>query len=83
MKKLTKKLDSMIIAAKLKLDDLMSKEEGMETLEVVIVAFIGILIAAAVVAFIGKDKDSGLLKNIFKSINTKLKDIFGSDFEGG
>ena len=77
MKKLIRKLDSKIIAAKLMLDEFISKEDGMETLEMAIVVMIGLVIAGIVVTVIGKNKDEGLLAKIFGNIDTAITDIFG------
>ena len=71
-----RKLDSKFIAAKLRFDDLMSNEDGMETLETVIVVILAIVVAGAVITMIGKDKDEGILHLIYSKIENAINEIF-------
>lgn len=76
MKKLMRKLDSKFIAAKLRFDEIMSNENGMETLETVIVVILAIVVAGAVITMIGKNQDDGILKLIYTKIKDAIDEIF-------
>ena len=73
MKKLIRKLDSKIIAARIRFDELMSKEDGMQTLEMVLLIIVGIIVAGLVVELLtGKDGNGGLIRKLFNAIEKKL-----------
>jgi len=75
LKKLIRKLDSKIIAARLRFDELMSKEDGMQTLEMVLLIIVGIIVAGLVVELLtGKDGNGGLIRKLFNAIEKKLRD---------
>ena len=85
MKKLIKKLDKTFIAARLRFGELMSKEDGMETLETVIVIILAIVVAGVVITALGDSSDKNtVLGKIFDKINTGIDNIFnGKKANGG
>lgn len=52
-------------------ENLKNNEDGMETVQAIILVVVGLVIVAVLVSIIGTSKDSG----IFKTITDKLKEI--------
>ncbi len=75
MGKFIKKLDRSIVDARIRLAELMSKEDGMETLETVIVVILAIVVAGAVITMIGKNQDEGILKLIYDKIKGLIENL--------
>lgn len=62
--------------AKLKLMKLANEEDGMQTIEAVILIAIAVIVAAFIVnALTGDDNGKGLIDRIFDAIVEKLKDM--------
>lgn len=54
-----------------KIASLKDNEDGMETVQAIILVVVGLVIVAALITIIGKDSDSGL----FAVVKKKLKEI--------
>lgn len=61
-----------------KADRFMEEEDGMEVLQAVILVAIALVVAAALLAIIGKNADDGLLGEIHKKIDSEFSGLFSS-----
>ena len=69
--------------AKAKLDKLSKAEDGMETLETIILIAIAVIVASFIINFLTKGKfdgsDKGLIGYMFDKIGESIKAIFTTD----
>ena len=67
--------------AKAKFDKLTKSEDGMETIETVILIAIAVIVASFIINFLTKgkfgDSDQGLVGYIFEKVGAAIKDMFG------
>lgn len=73
-------------SAKAKIEKLTSGEDGMETLETIIIVAIAVVVAGFIINFLTKGKfggeegsDQGLIGYMFDKIGNAIKDIFNVD----
>lgn len=77
MNKLMQALNKKYIAARIKMDEFMKKEDGMETLEVIILVVVAVIVASVVINILTKGDDGkGLIGYLFDTIKTKIDDLF-------
>ncbi len=57
--------------------NMMKKEDGMETMETVILIAVAIVVAGAIIfALTGDDHQGGVIHNLFESFQTAITNIF-------
>lgn len=76
MNKLMKMLGRKYISAKIKVEDFMKKEDGMETLETIILVVVAVAVAALIISAL--QGENGLIPKLFKMIQDKLETLFGT-----
>lgn len=70
---------SSYLKAKAKIMKLGQEEDGMETLETVILIAIAVVVAGIIVNVLTKGEDgTGLIGKIFKTISEKIENIFNA-----
>ena len=72
--------------AKAKLEKLSKAEDGMETLETIILIAIAVIVAGFIINFLTKGKfggnsEQGLIGYMFEQIGKSIKDIFATNTE--
>lgn len=73
MQKIQNKLIQFYLKARMQMLALEQEEDGMETLEVVILAAVAVIVAGVIIAGLGSGKnDDGLIGHIFKSIEDAI-----------
>ncbi|MBQ7014084.1 MAG: hypothetical protein IJN11_09275 [Oscillospiraceae bacterium] len=78
-------MEKMILAlhrgyfkAKMKMMNLAQEEDGMETLETVILIAVAVLVAGVIVTFlVGGNGEDGFVQELFNNIKEKINDTFG------
>lgn len=61
-----------------KIDGFMKEEDGMEVLQTVILIAIAVIVAGALITFLGSGEgDDGIVSKLFTSIKEKLKPLIG------
>ncbi len=78
-------MEKMILAlhkgyckAKLRMMQLAKEEDGMETLETVILIAVAVLVAGVIVTFlVGGNGEDGFVQELFNSIKQKINETFG------
>lgn len=65
------------LKARLEMMKLEQEEDGMETLEVVILAAVAVIVAGLIINGLGSGDDDGLIGHIFTSIKTKIDELIG------
>lgn len=73
MNKVQRTMLSAYLAMKNKFDNFMKQEDGMETVQAIILVVVGIVIVGALIAIVG-DENSGLIG----TIKTKLESLINS-----
>ena len=77
-----KKMENAVIRAflkaKLELMKLQNEEDGMETLEVIILVAVAVVIAGAIIGLIGSKDGDGLIHELFEKMKTWFNDTFGN-----
>lgn len=74
MNKLMKMLGRKYISAKIKVEDFMKKEDGMETLETIILVVVAVAVAALIISALSGE--GGLINELFKKIKDQLDNLF-------
>lgn len=94
VKKLQRKLDRAIIDARIKKSEILSgeflkKEDGMETLETILLVVVSIIVVGVIINVLTKsgfkgenDKDVGLVGYIFYKIKLRLDALFEGNTTG-
>ena len=68
---------TVYLNAKAKLMKLANEEDGMETLEAVVLIVIAVILAGLVLNFLtGRDGEDGIIQRLFHSITEKLGQFF-------
>lgn len=76
MNKLMQALNKKYIAARIKMDEFMKKEDGMETLETVVLIVVAVIVAALIINALSGD--DGLVKVLFQKIEDQLDTLFNN-----
>lgn len=80
MNKLMYKLNRKYVEAKIKMDDFMKREDGMETLETIILVVVAIVVASFVINILTKNfsDGKGLLDVLFSKIRDQFDQLFST-----
>ena len=77
MKKIENALIRAFLRARAEMLRLENEEDGMETVETVILVAVAVVVAGAIiVALTGKNHEGGIIKDLFDTFKTKIEDLF-------
>lgn len=81
MEKMERALVALFVKAQLELMKLEQEEDGMQTVEAVILVAVAVVLAGAVINLLTGDKETGkggIIDKIFQGLITKMNTIFGT-----